>query len=288
MRAPVFCFCFALLSTHIAQAQSAGGYSIDPSKEAADYHTTVTDESPDYTQDRNAAGSRYWRLDTGRYQAEVWWKTKYKRSGSQSGLLQAEIEMGIAPHLQLDIYQNFSLSDGAGGFGWGGVEGTQVELRIAFGRTYNEIPLNPVLYLEWHPKRSEPDRVEAKLLLGGDITPSLLGIVNIYVETNVDALGDAHLGLNTMDMEFGVSGALSWALDVDHFRVGIEGQIGFDQHGNDLDLTDPNAFYPVYLVGPNILFKVPEANLKLTATCFFGISDNDPRLYPLVILAKGW
>jgi hypothetical protein len=259
--------------------------------EAADYRTLVTDKSPAYTQDRMLATSRFWRLDPGRYEAELWFNQRYFKGGTSSdGLLQAEIEIGIAPHLQLDIYQNFNLNtEDTGAFGWGGTEGTQIELRYAFANKYDEIALNPVLYLEWHPRRGQPDRAEVKLLLGGDITPSLLGVVNLYAEANANTLpGQPGNSMKSADMELGGTVSVSYAVDIDHFRIGAEAKLGIDQHGNDKDPTDPEKFYPVGLVGPNIMLKWPEQLIKLTATCLFGVAQYDPKVYPYVILGKLW
>ncbi len=92
----------------------------------------------------------------------MWWDEKFYRNDEPSfSLLKLEIEIGLTPHIQLDLYQNFSLSQGQFN-----VEGNQFEIRYAFASEYNEISWNPVLYIEWYPRKSAQDRAEIRLLDG--------------------------------------------------------------------------------------------------------------------------
>jgi hypothetical protein len=253
-------------------AQTAEGQAAEPSKEG--YSATVSGPrpSPEHTQDRNFAGTRFWLVDPGRFEVESWWDQKLKRDGSSENLLQLEVEIGIAPHLQLDLYQNFKV--GAEGFT---VEGNQLELRYSFARHYDDILLNPVLYLEWHPRHGAQDRAEARLLLGGDVGVRGLWAANVFYEQNIDDFEKPYA--EGTDTELGATGAFSWAVWDRYLRVGAEVKAGLDQHGTP-------TYYPMALAGPNVLLKVPDADLKLTATAFFGLSEHDPRMRLLVI--AGW
>lgn len=280
-----------LLTPGLALAQSAEGLSVDPSKKGPSKATEHTTEpggdvppqavtvsgfkpSPAFTQDRAFSGTRFWLLDPGEYETEVWFSQKRKKDDTKATLLQVEMEFGLAPHLQLDVYQNFSTD------GELRVEGQQIELRYSFGLHYNDIPLNPVLYLEWHPRKDEQDRAEVRLLLGGDVG-KWLWAANLFYEVNVDRYGAP--GAEGADMELGLTAAASYGFN-DYFRLGAEVKTGGDMHG--LNEDGSASFKPMMLVGPNVLFKVPSLKLKLTATCFFGLFDQDPRVYPLVI--AGW
>ncbi len=262
----------SLFSSH-SFAQTAGGYSAEPSKEAPQYETVVRGVavSPPATQDRVFAGSRFWLLDPGRYEVESWWDHKFGPDGKSEGLLQLEVEIGLAPHLQLDLYQNFTVGDA--GYN---VEGNQIELRYSFGRKYNDVPLNPVLYLEWHPRKHAQDRAEVRLLLGGDLPRQGLWAANLFAETNVNYFKS--LGNEGADAELGVTAAASIPLAT-AVRVGAEARGGVDQHGT-------TSFYPMVLVGPNLLLRAPSVGLKLTTTVFFGLAPMDPRVRVLTI--AGW
>ena len=280
-----------LLAATASRAQSAEGLSVDPAKKApgkATEHVTEPGQepppqsvtvsafkpSPEFTQDRAFSGTRFWLLDPGEYETEVWFSQKRKKDDTKETLLQVEVEFGLAPHLQLDVYQNFN-TDGALS-----VEGQQIELRYSFGLHYNDIPLNPVLYLEWHPRRNAQDRAEVRLLLGGDVG-KWLWAANVFYEMNIDRYHSP--GSEKMDLEVGATLAASYGFN-DYFRLGAEVKAGGDMHGLNDDGTQ--TLKPMLLAGPNVLFKLPKAKLKLTATCFFGVFNKDPRVYPLII--AGW
>jgi hypothetical protein len=258
-----------------ADAPEAGGFSAGPSKPAPTFQSTVH-ASPLYTQDRVFAGSRYWLLDTGKYEVEVWVDDKFQPDHTNEGLLQMEIELGIAPHLQLDIYQNFNF--GTDGFS---NQGQQIELRIAFGSYYNQIPLNPVLYLEWAPHHNAQDRAEIRLLVGGDLGVGgrFLWAANLFAECNIDDFQASYS--EGLDAEGGVTAAASYAVVQDWIRVGAEGRGGFDMHGKP-------QLYPSLMLGPNVLFTIRPAHLKLTATALIGLMPEDPRVRLLVIAGYGF
>lgn len=256
------------LASRSALAQEAGGYSAGPSS-SPDYQATVKafKESPPTTQDRLFAGTRFWRIDPGHYEVQTWWRMRQPRDGKGSEhLFQAEIEIGLTPHIQLDIYENLQLNPGE----HLRQEGNQIELRYSIARSYGEIWGNPTIYLEWHPRRDVPDRAEGRLLLGGEIVPHVVGAANFYYEQNVDT------GTKEgRDAELGVVTAASYGLLDDHLRLGGEVKVGLDQHGG-------SKFQPLLEMGPNVLVRVE--HFKLTATFFIGLASDDPRFEPIVIV----
>jgi hypothetical protein len=257
-------------------AQEAGGYSAGPGLGPPEYQTTVTaprpKTSPVYTQDRVFGATRFWLLDPGRYEVEVWWEEKFKKDGPNESIFKLEIEIGLTPHIQLDIYQNFILVNGQFD-----VEGNQIELRYAFAARYNEIPWNPVLYLEWHPRKAAQDRAEVRLLMGGDLPAAGLWAVNVFAEGNVDYFNASYA--EGFDGEFGATAATSFPVIPDVLRLGAEIRGGVDQHGTD-------TFYASGFIGPNLLLTYRPAGLKLTATALVGLFSEDPRVRLFVI--AGW
>jgi hypothetical protein len=274
----VLCACTALAQEAVpeepppVQPERSRGAAAPPEPKPLETTVTAKPVSPPRTQDRVFASTRFWRLDPGEYEVEVWVSDKFKRDHSDEGLLQLEVEIGLAPHLQLDLYQNFTF--GSGGFG---LEGNQLELRIAFGSEYDSVPLNPVLYLEWHPRKDAQHRAEARLLLGGDLGSRFIWAANVFFESNVDDIDKP--GSEGADMEIGATAAGSFAVVSDVFRVGAEVKLGVDQHGGP-------TFEPMLLVGPNILLTSRALKLKLTATLLIGVMEKDPRLQPFII--AGW
>src|SRR4030095_12314130 len=77
-----------------ALAQEAGGYSAGPGLGSPDYQTTVNAprvKSPVYTQDRVFGATRFWKLDPGRFEVEVWWDEKFKRDEPNESVLKLEL-----------------------------------------------------------------------------------------------------------------------------------------------------------------------------------------------------
>jgi hypothetical protein len=140
---------------------------------------------------------------------------------------------------------------------------------------------NPVIYLEWIANHDAPDRVEAKLLLGGElVTPKLLGAVNLVFEMNADSLkGQSYAGAP----EFGVTAAATYEVVAQRVRVGAEARCIFERAAFKNSDTET-----VLLVGPNATLRILGDHLKLYATIFVGVTEDAPRLAPWVILASGW
>ena len=97
----------------------------------------------------------------------MWWDEKFKRDEPSDVAAQAGVrDRPDPPHPARHLPE---LRRREGQFD---VEGNQIELRYAFATTYNEIPWNPVLYLEWYPRKQAQDRAEIRLLMGGDLGPT--------------------------------------------------------------------------------------------------------------------
>jgi hypothetical protein len=260
-----------------ALAQEAGGFSAGQGLGAPpDYQTVVSTyrPSPPATQDRVFTTSRFWRLDPGRYEVEVWLDTLFLRDGAGAeATLQAEIEFGLTPHIQLDIYENFSFGTGLP-FNY---VGTSVEVRYSIASYYNAISWNPVLYLEFQTRKQLQDRLEFRLLIGGDLPWGGLWASNFYAESNIDFFRASYaLGA---DAEVGVTASVSFPVVRDVLRLGAELQGGVDQHGTP-------TFSAVGLLGPDLLLTYRPARLKLTASALFGLFPQDPLVR--LFLIAGW
>ncbi len=256
-----------LLAPVATLAQEAGGYSTGPAEDSH-YRTIVQSykESPEHTQDRLFAGTRFWRLDPGRYEVETWWRMRQPRDDSGAEhLLQAEIEIGLTPHIQLDLYEVLQVLPGQPL----AHEGNRIELRYSIAREYGAIWANPTIYLEWHPRHDAPDRAEVRVLLGGQIAGRLLGAVNFYYEQNVQTSTP-----EGTDAEVGAQWAAGYGLLGNTLRLGAELKTGFDKHGGP-------KFLAAIAAGPNAVLKI--GSFKLTGTFLYGFASDDPRLEPFLI-----
>jgi DNA-binding NarL/FixJ family response regulator len=269
-----------------ATAQRAGGYQglapePPPASQPAPAYETVVQASPLWTQQREFLGTRFWKLDQGHSEAEVWWRPQFYREGPSDHLLQAEMEIGLTRRLQLDIYENLQYTAGPDGVRTFSHEGNQIELRIAIPERYGTMWGNPVIYLEWHPRHDAPDRAEARLLLGGELfTPRLMGALNLVFEANADRItGQGYQG----EPELGVTGAASYEVIMRRLRLGAEAQLIFARAAFRNSSTETEL-----LLGPNVAWLVLGDHLKIFATLFFGVTEEAPRFAPYVILASGF
>ena len=241
--------------------------------------------SPVWTQDRNFTSTRFWLLDPGHVEFETWLRTRVAHefvdaTGTKSRapaelLFQNEVEIGLFPHLQLDIYENLTFNVEDDGHRGVQQEGNQIELRVAIPSYYGQIFGNPVVYLEWHPRHNDADRAEIRLLLGGALASRVFLAVNPYFETNVEPTA----GKYVLDAEVGTTVAVGVKV-TEWLRLSAEVKIGGDMLG------DPNnQFHFVAWAGPGFIVKpLPgklQHYLKVMGTLLVDlIPRDDPNVAP--------
>lgn len=264
----------------------------------AGYLSRVTGRkpSPVWTQDRNFSTTRFWLLDPGSVALETWAWARVYPNGPDGAADPAsirffqEVSWGVAPHLQIDLYGEFHLDaqtdvttgkDNASRYL--SYEGWRAELRIAIPSHYGQIPLNPVLYLEWMSFPHDPNRAEARLLLGGQVTSWLFLAANPYFELNVtttdksfgkDAMGnDVTKPVYLMDAEVGTTLAAGFRI-TDWFNLSLQAKIGGDMLGDE-----NNRLHFVCWAGPGFIVKPLPAKyqqyLKIIGTALFLIPGSD-------------
>jgi hypothetical protein len=302
---------FAALAALLACLSTpAGAAQLDappepPAPPASPYQARVRGHrpSPEWTQDRSFTSTRFWLLDPGNYELQTWVRTRVPHEvdghrGPAELLLQVEAEIGLLPHVQLDVYENLNYNEDANGVRSLQQEGNQIELRIAIPSAYGELFANPVIYFEWHPRHAEPDRVELRLLLGGAPTRWFYLAVNPYVETNVEetelhtpvpAVSGAFFASRRFlaDMEVGSTVAAGFRV-TEGFRLSAELKIGGDMLG------DPdNRLHFVWFLGPGFIVKPLPGRLrpylKIMGTCLFAMPGTDAgaqQFEPLLIIGS--
>ncbi len=262
--------------------------------------------SPEWTQDRSFTSTRFWLLDPGQFESETWLRTRiFPEVGGVRApaelLLQHEIEIGVWPHIQIDLYENMTFNVEDDGARRVQQEGNQLEARIAIPSYYGQLFGNPVIYLEWHPRHNAPDRAEIRLLMGGSLTRWMYLVVNPYVESNLEptdvftAAIDPTTLMSTVvksskfiaDMEFGTTVAAGFRI-TDGFRLSAELKIGADMLGDEA-----NKLHFVWFLGPGFIWKpLPpkyRKYFKIMGTCLFampGTNVGAQQFEPLVILGS--
>jgi hypothetical protein len=252
--------------------------------------------SPTWTQDRNFTSTRFWLLDPGQVEFETWLRTRVQhefvdpatgmRSRAPAELLfQHEVEIGVFPHVQLDLYENLTFNVEDDGHRGVQQEGVQLEARIAIPSYYGQIFGNPVIYLEWHPRHNDADRAEVRILLGGQLHPRVFLALNPYFETNVEQSGAGCPGAAPcwiLDAEVGTTIAVGVKI-TDWLRASAELKIGGDMLG------DPNnKFHFVAWAGPGFIVKpLPgklQHYLKIMGTLLIDlVPRDDPNVAPQLL-----
>ncbi len=268
-------------STAYADGPSAGGFSAGGGLGGVDQGEGGGGPSPEHTQDRTFGATRFWKLDEGAMQGEVWWRFRDPRGADNHyNILQLEYEVGLTDRVQLDLYGNFTDERGSWGY-----EGSQVETRIAFDPVYGRTPLNPVLYLEAHSLHLGPVRGEVKLLLGDDVIgEKLFGAVNLVYEQNLtDSVGAAGAPEYVPNPEAAIVAAASYAIVGQTLRVGAEAKLALEK-----EEFEDAEWEKQLLAGPNVSTRIAGPRLKLLATCLFGITDDAKAIDAYLILGSAF
>jgi hypothetical protein len=235
-------------------------------------------QSPSFTQSRQFTTTRFWLLDPGKQAIEAWYSSRIQKDGAKDGngettkhLWQLEYMFSPVRGLEVDLYFNYEWDKEQKYH----IEGAQLEARIAPWR-YGEVFLNPVLYVEWHPRNRDVNRGELRLLLGGEIVRRLRGAINPFVEQNLDSAGPGSTFL--ADREIGVTGALSYAVIDKVLSLGGETRFVADQQGME------SGYNKVAKVGPAFWLRLVEERMFLTGSFLFGLTSRSDRYNPIVIL----
>ena len=218
-------------------------------------------------------GTRFWKLDSGRYEVETWWRLRKPRGEKEYHIFQAELELGLTPRIQLDLYENLSTED------TGKLQhaGNQIEARIAIDPVYGRTPLNPVIYLEWQPRHLHADRAEIRLLGGGQILgPRLVGAINLFYEQNVTKEPAGFVP----NPEMGFTAASSLALLGQFLRAGAEVKFALEK-----EKWGDHRWEKQLLVGPNFSARIISQSVKLYTTVLFGVTNDAKKIDSFLILA---
>ncbi|HVT87438.1 MAG TPA: hypothetical protein VHD56_01185 [Tepidisphaeraceae bacterium] len=215
-----------------------------------------TYQQPRWTADRRFPGVRTYVIPENSVEFEYWTRVDVARHGPSEVQHMFELEFGLPYRLQLDLYA-IARSEGSGGETF---FDQQIELRYAFA-DYGKIWGNPALYLEYAHREEAPDKVEAKLLLTGDLGPGWHWGQNLLFEAET---ADEH------EFEYGWTGGLSYTVIDQKLSVGAEAQFSlFDVQHNRGSYTH-EAF-----IGPSVQWR-PMPRMHLDLAPLIGIGSESP------------
>lgn len=209
---------------------------------------------PQWTTQRAFSTSRVYVRPPGSLELVHLWTQEFNE-GEVEHAFREEIEIGLPYRLQLDLYQNWNVTDDDAVY-----KGSSVELRYALA-DWGKIPLNPTLYGEWNFNDKTPDVWELKLLLGETFAHRWNWAGNLTFEQQTG---------REREREFQISQAVTYALIDQTLNVGIEAL--WERKTEAGSRSDPKY---EFLVGPTINVR-PTRNSFVTVAPLFGTTKDSP------------
>ena len=222
---------------------------------------------PRWTATRKFTTTRVYVVPEGKMEAEYWLRSTFNKDGTVNYRSLYEAEIGLPHRLQLDFYARTDQQAGGEVY-----NSQQYEVRYALA-DWGELPANPTLYLEWirHEDDGEPNQVEPKLLLGGDICPRWHWGLNL--------VGEFQTG-GELEREYSVRSGISHTLVDSKFAIGAESQANFTDTKDDRgDLES------AVTVGPSFQYR-PVSQMTVNFAQLFGVTGDSPVAQ--VWLNAGW
>jgi hypothetical protein len=225
-------------------------------------------QQPEWTAHRRFAETRVYVRPEGTTEFEVWVIPETPKDGGPTETkTQYEFEFGLPNRFQLDLYL---VSHQDGNEGTLAIDEEKFEIRYALA-DWDVIWGNPTLYFEWAAVSDAPDKVEAKLLLGGEAAVGWHWGTNLVFEHETGGAQE-----NGYEITFGLSKTV-----VDQgFSVGAEVKAAWaDEKGSR------GSYANEILVGPSFQFR-PTPNSHIDVAPLFGCTDESPE--SKVTILFGW
>lgn len=223
---------------------------------------------PEWTTHRRFTETRVYVRPEGSVEFEYWLIPEIPPDGGPTETeSQFELEFGLPHRLQLDLYMVGHEDGNDGEFS---IDEQKVELRWAFA-DWDEIWGNPTAYIEWVGRSNEPDKVEAKLLFGGEIAPRWHWGTNLVFEHET---GSFH------ENGYEVTGGLSYTILDRKASAGLETKLALTD-----DNRDRGDFTTELLLGPSIQIRpLPKAHIDIAALA--GLTNDSPDMKFFIVF--GW
>jgi hypothetical protein len=222
-------------------------------------------QQPEWTTIRRFPSTRVYVRPPGTFAFEYWKRLDFARHGPTEVQTQYEFEVGLPGRFQVDMYIN-STQEGSGGEG--GMNGESVELRWALAE-WGRIWGNPTLYVELTTQDQTPDTVEAKLLLGGEMSAGWHWGTNLVFE---------HETSGEMTSEHEITMGVSKILHDSSLSFG--GELKASLTNTQADRSD---FKEELLIGPSLQYR-PTRNVHLDVNALAGIGPDSPACEAFFVL----
>ena len=214
---------------------------------------------PRWTATRRFPSTRVYVVPEGKVEVEGWARATIKRDdqgGNTEWRFLQEVEIGLPERFQLDLYlrQDYDTGDDKT------LLGGQFELRWALA-DWGQIWGNPTLYFEYITLDRRSDKIEPKLLLGGEIAEGWHWGANFVFEYELTGQREA---------EYAVTTSISRTLIDQVFSLGVESVFSAtDEKGARGDYNTS------FVIGPSVQWK-PVHNFTVNIAPLIGTTNESP------------
>lgn len=223
-------------------------------------------DQPLWTAHRRFPTTRVYVRPPGTFEFEYWKRVDIPHDGGPAEVqTQYEFEVGLPGRFQVDMYL---VTNQEGNGGPSSTNGEKLEVRWAFA-DWDKVWGNPTLYLEVASQDQEPDTIEGKLLLGGEMAPGWHWGTNLVFERETSGdLSNNHeitAGLSRVmaDEQWSIGGELKASMTNTH--------------------ADRSEFEEELLVGPSLQYR-PLRNIHLDLATLVGIGADSPDFEGFLVL----
>lgn len=224
---------------------------------------------PRWTATRRFPTTRVYVIPEGKVEVEGWARGTFKRrdqGGETEWRFLQEIEIGLPYRFQLDVYLRQDYATGDDKTLWGG----QFEVRWALA-DWGKIWGNPTLYIEYLTLEDRPDKIEPKLLLGGEIAEGWHWGANAVFEYELSGQREAEYALTTSVSRTIIDQKLSLGIESVFSATDAKGERG--------------RLNTSFVIGPSLQWR-PVRNMTVNIAPLIGTTNESPAAQ--IYFNAGW
>ncbi len=210
-----------------------------------------TYSQPRWTATRRFPSTRVYVVPEGKVEFEYWARPTWNNGINEMRSLW-EMEFGLPHRFQLDLYLRFDQEGDLSAMQLG----QQVEVRWAFAE-WGRLWGNPTFYFEWVGLEERPDKIEPKLLLGGQLSEGWHAGLNFVAELELSG---------EREYEYEVTGGISRSVIDSKLSLGAETRCAF----TDVAAGRGNFAKNIRL-GPSLQYR-PLPQMTLNIAPLFGLT----------------
>ena len=240
----------------------------DPAHRLREEQRVGAYRQPRWTATRRFPTTRVYVVPEGKAEFEAWIRPTFKDDGTVEMRSLWEMEFGLPHRFQLDLYLRTDQVLDPGGAP--AEQGQQIEVRWAWA-DWGRIWGNPTFYLEWVNLYDSPDKIEPKLLLGGQLAEGWHAGANLVAELE---LGGGR------EYEYEITAGLSHTVIDSRIGLGLETRCAVANVA-----ADRAHFQENLRVGPSLQLRpLPQMTINVAPLVGLTADSDDAQLFVNV----GW